>query len=294
MATNRVFLGTSSGVYSLDANYQGGARSVDTDTVLIAQRCANNIVGMDDSAIELTSFEIEAGMTRNIGSPTTAALFPLTVDALDYILRGTGEQFIHVTPANNAIARVFEAGEGGTLSPYGLNLTGTPAAGAITLFIDSPTGKIAIGPLIDQVSVFSTINIDKGTVFIGPSATVTTLNVNGGTVTSRCALTTLNVTGSAKMTIAAGVITTLNVRGNAQVTVTGAGTIGTINAYDAGQVTFDGGGTTAITVTNAYAYGTRWPFTDTQGRVAWGAATLFDTTGVLKLGKNRKLTIASI
>ncbi len=96
------------------------------DDVIIASGASQNIAGAAHGAILTRSFLAEPGLAKTIGSHAT----PLEIDAETVTLNGTGETHLALNDAT--IVEVLKAARTGTLTGYGLNLTGGTVSASAT------------------------------------------------------------------------------------------------------------------------------------------------------------------
>jgi len=284
MPDTKIWTGdASTTVYATDGNwYNDGPAPVATDNVIIAFGASQNIAGADHDGYELTSFLVELGMPKTIGSHAT----PLLIDAVTVNLAGTGAQFYGLNDAT--IVNVNQAATSSTETGYGLNLTGA-ANDAIVVRPVNP-GTVSIG-WQGVTGAYADVLLERGKLLMDTGATTSTLKATGGTLISNVAIATVTLQGNSKTQWDIGAITTLTGREQARININSTGAITTINAYDNCVIDFDGGGNQTIAVANLNIYGKNVRIIDTNKRVDWTASQVTDYANYFGLGFGAVLTI---
>ena len=222
MAT-RTWVGGTSSVWSLAANWSPATVPVATDDVYIVSGSVN-ITGLDQSTITLNSLTVGTQYSGTIGSSGTK----LQINATNFVFSGTGAtnyiegQFTTVTVQNTSTntaalnlsgssdtittLRIL-GGRGGVNIASSCNLVTTieqiGAEGVTTTIADGTTIGASCQLRIDSGRMELNQAIPTITVFGGEleagldSGTVTTLDIYGGRVrwnpSAACVITTLNL-----------------------------------------------------------------------------------------------------
>lgn len=226
---NKYWTSTSSGDYSVAGNWTPSGVPVANDVVYITAGSASITAGLNQSAVGLDGFFVEAGYTGSIGSPS--AYLQITVDTGEPVaLAGSGVIYLDlgssdVSPIVNNTATVT-----GT-SGFGLYLLGSALA---TLTVNK--GVVGLAARGDQTSAATTLNVNwinsqltDATVVCGAGVTLTTVNQTGGTLTINSAATTVTTLAGTCFILGSGAVTTLTNNGAALYPAS-TGTITTCNA----------------------------------------------------------------
>gem|GEM_PF-2420447 len=200
--------------------------------------------GLDQSAVAIASFTVEAGYSKAIGS--SAAPLRIDPDALSFA--GTGVAYLDIGTA--AISPHITATASVATGRRGLYLTGSAM---VTLTVAG--GSVGVAAIAGQTSTVAAIRVSgSGNVRIGAGATVTALYVTAGQVVCYASVTTATVQGGIVETAGNGAITTLHAYGGT-IYASSAGTIGTANLDGARLDLLSSKVTRAVTTLN-YLSGT--------------------------------------
>lgn len=271
-------------VYNTDLNWYDNTNPASADDVIIGYGALQNIAGADETAELLTSFLIEPGMPKTIGTHATS----LQIDADTVNLAGTGEQFLSFT--GTASLYVNQAAGSSAKTNYGLNLIGSTVTDTL---IRCGNGKVAIG-WQGQTAAYTNVLLETGTLLLDTGASVTALDATGGTLLNNIAVATVGLRGNVKAQWDIGAVTAMTCRENAQININSVGQITTLNLYDNCIVNFDGGGTKAIAIPNLNIYSKNVRIVDTNSRVTWTTDQIQDFGNYFGLGFSRKLDATDI
>lgn len=247
MATN-VWLGTTSGDYSVTTNWSLGAVPTTGDDVII-QGSVSITAGLNQSAVAIDEFTVDPSYSGLIGTIDAY----LRIDPDSFQFAGTGKAFIDVGAA--AISPTIRNTATPSTGQMGLYLKGSALA---TLTVNK--GTVGVAVLAGETSSVTTTNClfttnqnSDSSVTLGTGVTATTVNQSGGTTDIRCAATTINVSGGTMTTSGSGAVTTMNVTGGT-VYSNSTGTITTLNA-NGGTVDFTRSLTARTVTTTNFAGG---------------------------------------
>lgn len=194
--------------------------------------------GLDQSAVAIGDFIVEAGYTKAIGTSSTS----LIIDPDAFIFSGTGTSYIDITTA--AIAIEITTTATATTGKRGLYLRGT---GITTMSVIG--GSVGLAVQHNEASTVTTARVAGGSLWLGEGVTCTTMEQTGGDNVQRCATTNTKVYGGTLTTEEQGTITTMTVEGGI-VYPNSTGTITTLT-HNAGTVDFTTSGNARTVTTYA-------------------------------------------
>lgn len=230
------------------ANWSLGTVPVSTDDVWIENSSVSILYGLAQSAVTLTSLNIAASFTGEIGLKENTGTY------IEY-----RDRFLAISATTVNIGDGFGSGSGRIQLDFGANAAtvnvrnmGTPAEngleallikGSSITAVNADKGSVGIAVFAGESATVTTLRsgyrtnpTSDVTIRCGPSVTLTTLEQSGGTVELGAGLTTITKTDGT-LTVKAGNITTANIDGGAFY-YHGVGTITTLNASDGGIVDF--------------------------------------------------------
>ena len=239
-----------------------GAVPLITDTVWFPDGCTNAVIGSDQSAVMLGSFNIKPGYTGTVGSETEGYATRLQIAATTFSLAGSGVTYLELTKHTDtdSTCTVTAAAASPGTGQYGLHLTsGTSAISTLSIDLDSGQ-SVGVAALPGLTGEFATISVGgDGDVTLGSGLTCDTLNVSGGgNVYVKASIAAINVTsGSPKVYIEDAVaVSTLLLVQAGTVYENSTGTIKILSIFSDGTVDMtDGPAARVITDTNVYGDG---------------------------------------
>lgn len=228
-------------------NWDTGAVPVSTDDVFFDNSNISVLYGLAQSAVTLTSLNIAASYTGDIGLPKInsdsteyveyrADYLAISATTLNIGLgSGTGSSRIKINLGSNASTiNVFGTGSSAESNLQTVLLKGTHVDNALNARSNSSIGLAVFG---GETAVIAGADVSgSGEVFFGEGVTLTTLEMNGFDVTVNNGMTTANQFGG-NLTVEAGAVTTLNCRGGTAV-YNSIGTLGTALVADTGFLDF--------------------------------------------------------
>lgn len=203
----------------------------------------NSATGIDQSAVAILSFIVEAGCEAEFGSAT---LGYLSIDPDNFEFSGKGEAWInlHTAPTPVRIHDTFAPSEGA----YGLYLRGT----GMTV-VDITGGSVGIAVRPGEISTATTVRVSEeaSKVTLGNGLTLTNLHTYAGETTVRCGVTTTIQYGGTITTEESGAMTTVTQKGGKYI-YNSTGTITTYNRYAGDLETNHSGAARTISTLNIY------------------------------------------
>jgi hypothetical protein len=223
--------------YGKDANWSGDDTPNAGDDVVIPGGAVNILYGLNQSAVAIGGFTVEADCRSRIGRWQSGRLHYLRIDPDSFVYRGSGSLAAFDLGAAN-ISLLVESG--GSPERSGLNAVYLKGTNLST--VEVVRGSVGIAALAGDVSKVDTLLVgftqgqqSDTEVVVGSGTELTTLSQSGGRCTLRCAATNVHVSSGSELTTeGTGAITTLDAYGT--VYAKSSGTIGTLNAY--GRVDF--------------------------------------------------------
>ena len=247
MATKR-WLGIDSGNegdYGTAANWTASGVPGSADDVFFTATNTQAVTAtLDQSAVAIDEFRVEAGSTGAMGSATGY----LIIDPNRVVWEGTGESYVDTgTTASKDVT--IKATASALTGKSGLYLLGTVGVLSVA------SGRVAYCGLAGEPDPVTAVRTTAATanVLIGVGATVTNIDCHGGVVTNRSvnATTDVKIYGGEVVCEGLGAITNVNVY-DGTFTGNAAGTI--TNLYVRGGTADFTKMTEARTITNVYLY----------------------------------------
>jgi len=185
MAT-KLWLGTTSGDYSVAANWSPAAVPVSTNDVRLSPDYNNPInAGLAQSGVAIGDFIVEKGFTAAIGS---VAAGYLAIDPNRFEFAGGGVSYVDLSGA--AISVLVRGTAAGSAGKAGLYLLGSAIATLTQL-----AGSVALAGRLAETATAATLSLQGGELWAGEGCTLTTLRQLGGTSRIRAALATAQLYG---------------------------------------------------------------------------------------------------
>lgn len=225
----KTWISVSSPDYSVSGNWSPSGVPIAGDVVRIPAATAAITAGLNQSAVALDGFYVEAGYSSAIG--TISANLQVTVSSGNpFVFAGQGVAYIDlgssaISPIVNNTATVA------TGLGFGLYLTGSAL---VALYVNRGSvglaargGNTSTCPIIN--CQFTTNQIGDVTLYLGAGCTLTTVNQTGGTLSINSAATTITAQAGTTFISGVGAVTTFTNNG-ATCYPTTSGTITTCNA----------------------------------------------------------------
>jgi len=228
---NKTWVGGDSGGtgdYSIAANWSPSGVPSAADNVRIPASSSYDIdAGLDQSAVAVGDFIVEAGFTGAIGASSA----DLQIDPDRFEFNGSGTAYIDIGAAAIDV-QVLGTATAAT-GERGLYLKGSAIDELVVI-----GGNVGVAAVHGTTATVATCRItgSGADVWLGEGTTLTTLSVSAGTVRLRCGATTINQYGGTLYTEEAGAVTTANVEGGT-VYANSSGTITTLTV-DGGTADF--------------------------------------------------------
>lgn len=235
---NKIWVGTDSGNegdWSVAANWSPSGVPASSDDVFFEDSSQDVTAGFNQSAVALSSLNIDASFTGKIG------------DASSYLQIGTSELNIgmHNGPGSPAGSGRIKIDLGSTACTAVIYNAGTSVddykptvrlkANSASTTIEVRKGKVGAAYDTGETSTIGTISVSydnskttDADVFIGDGVTLTNLNQIGGECVCESGVTTINVEDGTLTLYGSGAITTCNVKGG-DVYPNSTGTISTLD-----------------------------------------------------------------
>lgn len=254
---SKYWLGTTSGDWSVGANFSDGAVPVSTDTVVVDGRSTQAVTaGLNQSAVTLARLTIVAG-SPSIG--TTAAPLRISATVLDINVPPTDGS----NPSPATTVNLDTGSNATTCTVHGSNSTGSGGVEPVVwkgahasnvLYVRG--GNVGIATCVPgdtaTLPALQVLGDNNTRVRVASGVTLTNLVQTGGIVRLECAATTVNQDGGELVTEGGGAIGTLYANGTAR--LNSSGTVTTLYVEPAGLVDFTGS-TAARTVTTCAVHG---------------------------------------
>lgn len=244
------------------------------------------------SAVTLNSLNISQSYTGSIG--LSSAYLQVSATTVNI-----GQQFGGATVGNGSpLIRLNLGTVTSTVNIYNTAKTSALAgAGPVTILgthtsstlnVMNGIVSVAVDPL--ESSTFNTVN-NSGTLYFGPSVTLSVINANAGSTTIRSACGTVNLTGGSLLTAGSGTLGLLQAY-SGTASLLSNGTISTINIY--GASVDMSGDPRAKTVTNCTIYsGSLNADTGVKGSVTFtNPITIRASAGRFSLSLPQGITLA--
>ena len=250
--------------WSTNANWSGGSKPANSDTVAIENSAVPILWGLDQTGVTLTELRVMQSYTGTIGLPedrlTTSATQTDTTkpeyrDTYLQISATTvriGEHHGSGTPAGAGrlkldtgsnqtqlnLSNSATTSSDGNLEP--VRWLGSHASNTVNV----TKGRLGVATsAADETATISELNVGQrgnlasdADVHLGPGVTLATLNQSGGEVVAAAAITTVNQSGGTLTTCGAAALTTANIGGAAYLNATG--TITTLRVVGTGSADF--------------------------------------------------------
>lgn len=282
---DNAWIGGTSTVWSLAANWFTGSVPVTGDTVTFDGRAQRNLDGFDASAVTLAALRVYSSFLKRIGTNDAGVVTPLKVGATlcDIGLPGEngsnssgGESIGLDFAAIQTTCNLHASRNSGQNGFSCVMIRGTHASNKFNV----KAANVGFGTVAPGESVvLSQLDVGKGAlVTVGYGATATTINQTDGDAVLLAAATTINQLGGTMTTRGTGAITTVNAGG--KFVSNSTGTITTITAMGNGEADFSQS-PVARTVTNARVDGPGAKFNADNGAMRTGSVSLTLTNGVI-------------
>ncbi len=254
MAT-KIWVGTdvgNVGDWGIAANWSPSGVPVNGDDVFLVDSSQAVTGSLNQSAVALTTLNIEQSYTGNIATVSTFLQIGTATLRVGFNAarnRPVGSGRVNIDLGSTTAAQVFVIDTKNQPTDTNRTPVRLLAANASTdIFVTG--GSVAIADDASDTSTVGDVSVDAGgDLIIGQGVTLTNANPNGGTLLLNSTPTTLTVNGGNITTQYAGAITTVTVRGGI-FTSNSSGTITTLNV-EGGIVLFtDSQEARTVTTTN--------------------------------------------
>lgn len=251
---NKLWIGLD-GNYGTAGNWNPANAPIAADHVRLPAGAKAITAGLNQSAIAIGDFIVEAGFTdQAIGvaqTPSTLASY-LQIDPDKFEFAGSGTKGAYIDLGAAAIqAQILDSPIAQAAGLFGLYLKGS----ALTV-LNLVRGSVALAGLFTETSSVTTARVlgTNSRLFLGSGVTITTLEVFGGEVIVNCAVTNLIVWGGKVTSWGAGAITTADLYGGDSI-FNSTGTITTLNSRGGNADFQQSGAARTVTFVNAYPGG---------------------------------------
>ena len=244
---NKLWVGTNSGNlgdYSVAANWSPSGVPTATDDVYFKDSSQDVLLGLDQSAVALTSFNVDKSYTGLMG--TSAAYLEIAATTVNIGRHdgpggpnGSGLIKLDLGTTTPAAVTVYDLGTpSNSINPALLLLANNAST---TIIVRK--GKVGIALGVGETTTIASLKVNyvssilnDAEIDIGSGVTLTTFAMIGGKVVALCGGTSFTVENGQLTTEGSGAITTLNAPGG-QVVCNSTGTITAIN-IDGGEADF--------------------------------------------------------
>lgn len=285
-------------------NWDTGAVPVSTDDVFFDNSNISVLYGLAQSAVTLTSLNIAASYTGEIGLPKVnsdsteyveyrADYLAISATTLNIGLgTGSGSSRIKINLGTaQAAINVFSTGSSAEANLPTVLLKGTHVSNVLNARGNSSIGIAVFG---GEVATIATVDVSgTGKITFGAGVTLTTITVNGFTVSINSACTTLSMFGG-NVTVEAGAMTTANCHGGSLV-YNSTGTLGTATVADQGFLDFSQDPRTKTVTNPVELYGPNSRISDPESSVTSLVVDFNQAAEVSQVswGRNLRLTRAA-